>query len=452
MIFKFKRLSIHHQAWLFGGFFCITLFILVASLISSLSMSRSSNQAFMLNILMDAYHDAYKLTGGEALQKQVTEEFYNTFFIIRDDKGQRLFSNAESWIVVNDIKPGINRQKISKVSGDKKTISLRYLAKTMPDGNQLIVGQNVTALDIDHPDGVWMIFLILGAMSIAGVSSIVLGFFILRRLQTINKISQLIIDTGDLSQRIPRDGSGKDFDALAGNLNNMLEQIQQLMREVRQVSDNIAHDLRTPLTRLRNKLDLLKHDDDVNDETQDIIFSLKNEADNLLNIFSALLRITNIESGQRHNAFKQLDLKAMFTDLHELYEPLAADKKQALLLKVVPCKLLADGDLLFQALANIVDNAVKYTPEGGTISLSMLTKNDYVDIYIADNGIGINEDELSKVFQRFYRVEKSRNMQGNGLGLSLVSAVVGLHKGQVSLHQNNPGLKVSIRLPIYFTE
>jgi signal transduction histidine kinase len=119
---------------------------------------------------------------------------------------------------------------------------------------------------------------------------------------------------------------------------------------------------------------------------------------------------------------------------------------------VVPCKLLADGDLLFQALANIVDNAVKYTPEGGTISLSMLTKNDYVDIYIADNGIGINEDELSKVFQRFYRVEKSRNMQGNGLGLSLVSAVVGLHKGQVSLHQNNPGLKVSIRLPIYFTE
>jgi len=448
-MFKFKRLSIHHQAWVFGGFFFITLFILVVSLISSLSMSRSSNQSFMLKILMDSYSDAYLLSGGKLLQERVTEEYYNTFFIILDDKGQRLFSNAENWIIVKEIKPGINKQIISKTPEGEKNISLRFRAKKLPDGNQLIVGQNITALDIDHPEGAWVIFLILGAMATAGIASIVLGFFILRRLQSINQISQLVIDTGDLSLRIPRDGSGKDFDALAGNLNSMLEQIQQLMREVRQVSDNIAHDLRTPLTRLRNKLELLEQGN-VLDETQrkETICSLKEEADNLLNIFSALLRITNIEFGQRHNAFTQVDLKIMFEDLHELYEPLAAEKNQKFLIKILPCTLLGDGNLLFQTLANIVDNAVKYTSEGGAIELSMSCDERHVEIHINDNGIGMHDDEFNKVFQRFYRVEKSRNMAGNGLGLSLVSAVVALHKGQVTLHHNNPGLQVVIRLPL----
>jgi signal transduction histidine kinase len=447
MIFKFKRVSIHHQAWLFGGFFFVTLFILVFSLISSLSMSRSSNQSFMLHLLLDAYSDAYLLSGGEFLQERVAEDFYNTFFIILDGKGQRLFSNAESWIIVKEIKPGINKQNISKKLGGEESISLRFRAKNLPDGNQLVVGQNITALDIDHPSGLWVIFLILGAMTTAGIASILLGFFILRRLQRINRISQLVIDTGDLSQRIPRDGSGKDFDALAGNLNLMLKQIQQLMGEVRQVSDNIAHDLRTPLTRLRNKLDLLEQSNDSETVKKNIIDALKNEADNLLNIFSALLRITNIESGQRHNAFKEVDLKIMLEDLYELYEPLATEKHQQFILNGLPCSLLADSDLLFQMLANIVDNAVKYTPEAGRIELSMFCHENHTEIHISDNGIGMHDDEFSKVFQRFYRIEKSRNMSGNGLGLSLVAAVAKLHKGQILLHHNNPGLRVEIHLP-----
>jgi len=447
MKLKFKRLSIHHQAWLFGSFFCITLLILVASIVASSSMSRSSNQEFMLNILFDAYHDAYLLSGGKKVENSVTEEFYNTYFIILDDKGNKLYGNAENWLHSEPAKPGLNYQKIKKHPEDINTISLRYISKELPDGNQLVVGQNITALDVDHPTGYWVVFLILGAMATAGVASILLGFFIIRRLDNINNTSKLIIETGDLSKRIPCDGSGKDFDALAENLNIMLEKIQQLMADVRQVSDNIAHDLRTPLTRLRHKLDFIEQEDISAKERLDAVSSLKNEADNLLNVFSALLRITNIESGRRHNQFSTIKLDSLLADIFELYEPLAAEKNQQLLLTTAPCCLIADGDLLFQTLANIVDNAVKYTPQGGEISLRLASSGDHINIEISDNGIGVEEKEIPKLFRRFYRVEQSRNQTGNGLGLSLVSAVIALHKGDIQLMQNKPGLKVVISLP-----
>ena len=200
LTFKFNRLSIHHQAWLLGVFFCVTLAILVNSIFASSSMSRSSNQEFMLNILMDTYSDAYQMSGGEALEKTVTEEFYNTYFIIKDKDGNRLFSNAAEWIVPTSVKKGINYQFISKEDEPSKGLNIRYLVKNMPDGNRLFVGQNITALDIEHPDGKWIALLVLSTMAFAGIASIIFGFFILRRLQSINNTSQLIIQTGDLSK------------------------------------------------------------------------------------------------------------------------------------------------------------------------------------------------------------------------------------------------------------
>lgn len=410
----------------------------------------------MLNLLMDAYSDAYKLSGGAAVQQSVTEEYYNTFFIVRDNDGKKLFGNDKNLAVDMDITEGVNYQTIEtpNVSSDhnldneQQEINIRYIAKVMPDGNQLIVGQNLTALHIDHPSGYWMAFLILGAMALAGVVSILLGFFILRRLESINNASKLIMETGDLTKRIPSGGSGKDFDALADNLNSMLSQIQQLMADVRQVSDNIAHDLRTPLTRLRNNLDYLDQDDLTSEERANTLTALKNESDNLLNIFSALLRITNIESGQRHNAFEVVKIETLLAELIEFYEPLAEQKQQQLVLNVFPCEFLADGDLLFQSLANIVDNAIKYTPVQGRIDVSIEVEQKTLSIIISDNGIGVDSAEFSKLFRRFYRVDKSRNLKGNGLGLSLVSAVVELHKGKIDLYQNAPGLKVVISLPI----
>lgn len=227
----------------------------------------------------------------------------------------------------------------------------------------------------------------------------------------------------------------------------MLEQIEQLMTDVRQVSDNIAHDLRTPLTRLRNKLDLLEGDDVSKVARLNAVHSLKDEADNLLDIFNALLRITNIESGKRHDEFELVALDMLLADIYELYEPLTAEKQQEFLLNTAACSIKADANLLFQTLANIVDNAVKYTPKKGIITLSLTSDEANVYIDITDNGIGVEASEMPKLFQRFYRADLSRNVKGNGLGLSLVSAVIARHHGAIQLLQNSPGLKVAISLP-----
>jgi len=242
-------------------------------------------------------------------------------------------------------------------------------------------------------------------------------------------------------------GAGKEFNVLAFNLNEMLDQIEELMSSIRQVSDNIAHDLRTPLTRLRHQLDQLESQDLAAGSHLGIVANLKREADNLLNIFSALLRITNIESGGSRSLYKAIAIDEMLNDLVELYEPIASEKQQEIQLTTVHKILSIDGDLLFQALANIVDNAVKYTPTGGMIKLSMHNEADHLAIHIADNGIGVDELEIPKLTRRFYRVELSRNMPGNGLGLSLVSAVINMHKGSLRLENNLPGLKVIIQLP-----
>lgn len=425
----------------------MTLVVLVASIIASAPMSKSSNQEFMLNLLFDAYSDAYMLSGGEKVQNSVTEEFYNTYFLILNKSGEKLYGNVDSWLVSQPITPGLNYQEIKHNFRDLSEVSVRYIAKTLPDGNQLVVGQNISALDQDHPSGLGLVFLILAAVVLAGVGSISLGFFILKRVEMINSASNHIIETGDLSKRIPRDGSGKDFDALAKNLNKMLEQIQQLMTDVRQVSDNIAHDLRTPLTRLRNKLDLLEGDDVSKMARLNAVHSLKDEADNLLDIFNALLRITNIESGKRHDEFELVALDMLLADIYELYEPLTAEKQQEFLLNTAACSIKADANLLFQTLANIVDNAVKYTPKKGIITLSLTSDEVNVYIDITDNGIGVEASEMPKLFQRFYRADQSRNVKGNGLGLSLVSAVIARHHGAIQLLQNSPGLKVAISLP-----
>jgi len=250
--------------------------------------------------------------------------------------------------------------------------------------------------------------------------------------------------TGNLSERIPQDGSKKDFDELAYNLNDMLDHIQKLMSDVRRVSDNIAHDLRTPLTRMRNTLEELsgKNEDPV--LVAEGIEAIKLEADNLLNIFGAMLRITNIESGKRHSKFSNTDINELLTDLYELYEPLSVDKDQLFSINSVKQSVVCDADLLFQALANVVDNAVKYTPTGGEIDLSATVDKNQLKIEIADSGIGVPSAEFDNLFRRFYRMDQSRQLAGNGLGLSLVKAIIKLHKGSVTLSDNKPGLKVTI--------
>ena len=280
------------------------------------------------------------------------------------------------------------------------------------------------------------------------VGGTMMSWSMLRRVEAINETSREIM-AGDLSRRVPAHGTGDEFDQLASNLNEMLDKIQTLMDGVRQVSDNIAHDLKTPLARLRNRLEQVREQAPAHDEEKRaLIDRAVNEADSLLATFNALLRIARIESGKSRGAFADVDLAALTHDVVELYEPVAEENGQTLSSNInVNKHISGDRDLLFQALANLMDNAVKYTPPGGRLELSVADSPAGVAIEVADSGPGIPAEQRENVFQRFYRLDESRSTPGNGLGLSLVRAVALLHDAEVELRDNAPGLRVRLTLP-----
>ena len=243
-------------------------------------------------------------------------------------------------------------------------------------------------------------------------------------LGAINQTSRKIMQ-GDLRKRISTRGTGDEFDELANNLNSMLDQIEHGMEGVRRVSDNIAHDLKTPLARLKNRVEELKFHVTGSPVEEAAVDQIIHEADGLLATFNALLRIARIEFSEQRKSFKPVDINSILYDLQELYEPLIEEKGQSLAVEISkPMVLPADRDMLFQAFANLLDNAIKYTPNGGAISIRSFKHENKWHVEIADNGPGIPEDEYEKVTQRFYRLDQSRTTPGNGLGLALVFAVL----------------------------
>jgi len=276
----------------------------------------------------------------------------------------------------------------------------------------------------------------------------------------VDRINQSIkaIMAGDLSERLmiskSESKSSGDLQQLALHLNMMLDRIQYLMDGVKQVSDNIAHDLRTPLTRMRNNL--VTFEKNCDDDDLVIVQQLITEADNMLGTFNALQRIARVELGDSGTEKTAVQLDLLLQDVIELYEPVASEKSITFDVRIEKVGMLADRNLLVQAFANLLDNAIKYTPENGHIVIALSQKNHglvftkeecpsrpLTVLTVADNGCGIAEKNYEKVFRRFYREEGSRSAQpGNGLGLSLVAAVAKLHSSKVVLRANNPGLAV----------
>jgi signal transduction histidine kinase len=288
---------------------------------------------------------------------------------------------------------------------------------------------------------------LLIAALLALVGGVVTSRSTLRRISAINTTVAEIM-TGDLSRRIPADDTGDDFSQLVGNLNRMLDQIEKLLEGVKQVSDNIAHDLRTPLARLRNRLDELGKADAPRETRREAVEGAIQEADRLLGTFGALLRIARIESGARRSGFEQVELAALASGVVELYEPVADERRQRLTLRT-PSRpvVLGDPELLSQALANLVDNALKYTTEGGAIEVVVDEAGSGPRVSVADTGPGIPEAERELVFRRFHRLDSSRSSPGNGLGLSLVEAVANLHQLEIRLEDNRPGLRAVLQWP-----
>ena len=274
----------------------------------------------------------------------------------------------------------------------------------------------------------------------------IISFYVTKRINTIAETADRIISTRDLTQRIPIDSRWDDLSKLSSVLNLMLEEIEQLVDGVRQVSDNIAHDLRTPLTRLRNHIESMRTQRAASAQSEEFS-QLIAECDALLTTFNALLRIANIEAGKRHTAFGELNFACVMNDVIELYDPVATEHGITLKFISEPTSMVGDKDLLFQAAANLVDNAIKYTPVGGTITVTIRRTPLGAQLMVVDTGHGIANEHKQQVFRRFYRVSGCRSRPGSGLGLSLVAAVVKLHQGTISLSDNHPhGLIVTVTL------
>jgi len=315
----------------------------------------------------------------------------------------------------------------------------RYAAKiyTLADYRKILIGTDITDISKDFKFmqilGIASIFFVMIVVFVAYVISI----FVVSGTNKIADTAREIIDTGDLSRRLDVGSQWDDLSNMAAVLNILLDRVEELMHGVRQVSDNIAHDLRTPLTRMRNKIERLQkkygHDD---------YADLMGESDQILNTFNALLRISRIEAEQKKSHFTDIDLKHLIRDVVAFYEPLAEDENIDLTSDLSEASYCGDRDLLFQAYANMLDNAVKFTPAGGRVSVKLYKEKGHIYVRITDTGAGIKEGEQNQIFNRFYRGEKSRNSAGTGLGLSLVRAVIDLHRGNVQVENSSDGLSI----------
>lgn len=287
---------------------------------------------------------------------------------------------------------------------------------------------------------------IMVLMSLVVLVSFVISTFVVNRINTIAATAREIMDTGDLSRRISIDTNWDDLSNLAQVLNGFLDRVESLMDGIREVSNNIAHDLRTPLTHLRNQIEELKSRP-VSDSD---IEALLSKSDQILAIFHSLLRIANIEKSKRHQLLEEVNLSALLQDVVELYEPVSEEKNICLVMQQEDQEMtIGDRHLLFQLFANVLGNAIKFSPPDSKVSVKIDNDKNGVNIFISDHGPGISASEKEAVFRRFYRGDASRSTEGNGLGLSLVRAIVDLHKGSVTLQDNNPGLRVHVTLQSY---
>ncbi len=270
---------------------------------------------------------------------------------------------------------------------------------------------------------------------------------VLRRLDSIKRTSAEIV-AGDFSRRVPLSRTHDEFDVLAENLNRVFERIERLMKGMREVADSVAHDLRTPLNRLRNRLEEAQRRLDPQSQTALDIEAAVAETDGLIATFNALLLIAEADSGVARGAMTTIDLGTVVSDVAELYAPLAEEKNLVLLVEPSG-QAMVEGNrsLISQALANLIDNAIKYAMPGGHITIAVSETPFGVDLMVADDGPGIPEADRARVVDRFVRLEASRNSPGTGLGLSLVAAVVRLHEAHLSLADNRPGLKATISFP-----
>jgi signal transduction histidine kinase len=404
------------------------------------------------SLLVDTFNSSGAETVVKAINRRAGPPGHTAdYYLVQDAGGKRIAGNLEpgaaplpGWYqlpIPAQLDPG-------EVNSGEESDTLLAKGQVLPNGWFLLVGRD-TDRYTDFEDEI----VDIAGWSLAGVFVLVLvggraiSASMLRRLKTITDASSEIMH-GNLGRRIALRGTGDEFDQLSGNLNEMLDRIQALMEDLRQVSNDIAHDLRTPLTRLRQRLEGARDKAHSAEEYRVAVENAIGETDEILVTFGALLRIAQIESGAKRAAFSKVDLSAVAQSLFETYAAVAEDRRQSMSASITPgITVSGDPQLLTQMLANLVENALRHTPPETRIELDLAAARLGSVFRILDNGPGIAEAERRKVFRRFYRLDASRSTPGSGLGLSLVAAIAELHWVAIELEDAAPGLVVVLRFP-----
>ena len=384
----------------------------------------------------------------QVVTTRVTNDFHRVAYAgLFDAAGRRIAGNLAS------IPPGLSS------TGDVELVMMspysspvrpsetaRAVMRRLANGDSLVIGRNSES--VQRLRDVVLRALMMGVIPLV-VLSLVAGIFLSwraqKRVQEVHKTAESIL-RGHLRERLPTRGGRDDFDRLAISVNRMLDEIERLLDQLRATGDEIAHDLRTPLTRVRARLErglsATENPTQLASTVEQAIVGL----DQALAVITALLRIREIEAGRRRSGFTGVDLSETIMAIDDLYQPIAEEKAVTLTATSQSVAIVkGDRDLLIEAVGNLIDNAIKFTPPGGAVSLALLEREGRPVIRVSDTGPGIPPPERSAVFARFYRSEVSRRIEGVGLGLSLVAAIASLHQIEILVEDNRPGCIVELR-------
>ena len=405
--------------------------------------------------------EQYKAGGQAQLVRTVAERSQtpgNSLYLVADQEGHRIAGNLsaispELWNSVGPVEFVYSRPA---PGGTEARLAFANVFR-LAGGYRLIVGRDIEERR-ELARVIWSAMLWgLGVMAVFGIGG---GYLVSRnllaRIDAVAATTRTIME-GDLTGRLPVSGSGDELDRLSESLNLMLARIEQLMAGLREVSDNIAHDLKTPLNRLRNRVEAALRESHGEPAYREALERTIEEADGLIKTFNALLSIARLEAGAGGENREVLDVSALLSDVAELYEPVADERGLVLRAEASePIFIRADRQLLGQAIANLIDNAIKYgapdSCQGGNgpkpeIGIKAKAVGAMAEIVVSDRGSGVPGAERERVLERFVRLEASRSEPGSGLGLSLVAAVARLHGGRLQLEDNQPGLRVVLSLP-----
>ena len=419
---------------------------------SQVSSSIEQQYSYLLN--------AYREGGSAGVEERIAQlikeddEAKEIYLLVNKDF-EKMAGNLNVWplnVKVQDKYKKTGEWIIFHIESAKlqpQNIEVKALVIPLSKWRYLLVGQSTQGLERIEQiiiQTFWASLIVTLIMALIG--ALIMTRSVMRRINVINRSAETIMH-GNLSTRIPFTQGGDEFDDLSANLNQMLDKIEMLLQSIGLFANNIAHDLRSPLSRIISRLDAGLRRIEPDNKARGLLEKNIHDMEGLVATFNSILKISELDASTELQQFSKVDMCEVLADIADFYEPIASEKHIALTNRIrTPLVIRGEKNLLTQAFANLLDNAIKFTPEGGTITISAETTEDSITISIADSGVGIPEIYHDKVFEKFFRIEESRSAQGNGLGLSLVAAIARIHRADILLSDNHPGLKVSLRLPV----